>query len=126
MPNTEELRQLIDRYAKAVTARDPAAVAALFAPDAIQRDPANTPPNFGREAVEAFFASAVGASVATDFTVRALHTCGNHVAIDFGIDVTLESGRMLINGIEVFTVNDDLQIAEVTAYWDDADITFEA
>ena len=48
------------------------------------------------------------------------------MAIDFRVEVTLEAGTMTIEGIEVFTVGDDGRIGEVTAYWDDADITFNA
>ncbi len=124
MPSQQAVRDLIDRYAEAVTGRDPAAVAALFSEDAVQRDPANTPPNVGRAAIEAFFHNAVGASMATDFEVLALHTCGDHAAIDFKITVTLDAGTMVIGGIEVFTVTDALEIASVSAYWDDADIEF--
>jgi hypothetical protein len=32
---------------------------------------------------------------------------------------------MHIRGVEVFTVTDDGQISEVTAYWGDEDVTFE-
>ena len=31
---------------------------------------------------------------------------------------------MVIEGIEVFSVDDDGRIAAVNAYWDDADMTF--
>jgi steroid Delta-isomerase len=126
VPAPEALHDLIGRYARAVTARDPAAVAGLFTEDAVQHDPANTPPNVGRAAIEAFFQSAVDASTATDFEVLALHTCGDHAAIDFKITVTLDSGTMVISGIEVFTVTEELQIASVSAYWDDADVSFDA
>ncbi|MGH9092045.1 MAG: nuclear transport factor 2 family protein [Acidimicrobiales bacterium] len=124
MPTPDELRDLVGRYCAAVTARDAAAVAALFAEDAVQRDPATAPPNEGRAAIEAFFQSAVDASTATRFEALAVHTAGDHVAIDFRVAVTLEAGAMTIEGIEVFTVGADGLIGEVTAYWDDADVTF--
>jgi ketosteroid isomerase-like protein len=124
MPTAEELRALVDRYAAAVTSRDVDAIVALFTEDAVQADPANTPPNVGHEGIGAFFKSAGEASEDTLFEALAVHTCGNNVAIDFRVTVTLETGRMIISGIEVFTVADDCRISAVSAYWDDADITF--
>lgn len=124
MPTPDELRALVERYCAAVTARDATAIAALFAEDAVQADPASAPPNVGRDAIRAFFQSAVDASAATNFEALAVHTAGDHAAIDFRVTVTLEAGAMTIEGIEVFTVGDDGLIREVTAYWDDADVTF--
>jgi steroid delta-isomerase len=97
---------------------------ALFAEDAVQRDPVTAPPNLGSEAIATFLRNGVGASEATRFEALAVHTSGDHVAIDFRVAVTLEAGTMVIEGIEVFTVDGDGKIAEVTAYWDDADVTF--
>jgi len=124
MATPEELRQLVERYAAAVSARDIDAVLTLFAEDAVQRDPATSPPNVGHEAIGTFLRNGVGASTATTFEALAVHTAGDHVAIDFRVSVTLESGTMVIEGIEVFTVGSDGRIAEVIAYWDDADVTF--
>jgi len=120
----DELRQLVDRYAAAVSARDIDAVLALFAENAVQRDPSTAPPNVGHEAIGTFLRNGVGASEATLFEALAVHTSGDDVAIDFRVTVTLEGGTMAIEGIEVFTVDQSGRIAEVTAYWDDADVTF--
>lgn len=124
MPTPDELRQLVERYAAAVSARDIDTVLELFTEDAVQRDPVSGPPNIGREAIGTFLRNGVGASTATLFEAVAVHTCGDHVAIDFRVSVTLEAGTMVIEGIEVFTVGDDGRITEVSAYWDDADVTF--
>jgi ketosteroid isomerase-like protein len=115
---------LVERYAAAVSARDVDAVVSLFAEGAVQRDPATAPPNVGREAIATFLGNGVGASTATLFEPLAVHTAGDHVAIDFKVTVTLGTGTMVIEGIEVFTVDADGLIAGVTAYWDDADVTF--
>lgn len=126
MPTPEELRQLVQRYAAAVSAGDPAAVAAMFRPDAVQTDPATAPPNVGRDAIAAFFENAAAASKGTRFEARAVHTAGSFAAIDFEVTVTLESATMRIEGIEVFDVDDDGLIRTVTAYWDDADVSVES
>ncbi len=126
MPTPESLRRLVDRYCTAVSSRDVDAVVALFTEDAVQCDPAGTPPNVGHEAIAAFFRSAVEASTATTFQALAVHTSGHHVAIDFQVVVTMDGGSMVIAGIEVFSVSDDDRITASTAYWDDNDVTFRA
>jgi steroid Delta-isomerase len=120
-----ELRDLVARYAAAVSARDVEGVLALFSDDAVQRDPYGATPNVGAEAIATFLGNAFGAGTATLFEALAVHTAADRVAIDFRVSVTFGSGTMVIEGIEVFTVADDGRIAEVDAYWDEADVRFE-
>jgi steroid delta-isomerase len=126
VPTPDALRELVTRYAAAVTARDVDAVVALFTEDAVQTDPATAPPNIGHAAIRAFLQSAVDASTGTRFEVLDAHTCGDRIAVDFRVTVSIEGGTMTISGIEVFTVADDGRIREVTAYWDDADVVIDA
>ena len=46
------------------------------------------------------------------------------MAIDFEISVETGGTTMVIDGIEVFTADDDGLFTSVYAYWDDADLTF--
>ena len=124
MLSPDELRSRIATYVGAVNARDPLAIAALFTPDAVQADPASNPPNTGREAIAAFFEASIGASESWTFTAKAIHTCAANVAIDFEIAVVAGGSTMTIDGIEVFTTDDDGFFTSVYAYWDEADLTF--
>ncbi len=124
MPTPDQLRTLIAGYVDAINGRDPEAIAAKFAEDARQADPASNPPNLGRSAIAAFFAASIGASESWTFTAKAVHTCGSTAAIDFAIDVVTGGSSMTIDGIEVFEVGEDGLFTEVTAYWDEADLTF--
>jgi steroid Delta-isomerase len=124
VPTPDTLRTLVAGYVDAINARDPAAIAARFAEDARQADPASNPPNLGRAAIEAFFAASIEASESWTFTAKAVHTCASTVAIDFAIDVVTGGATMTIDGIEVFQVGEDGLITAVDAYWDDADLTF--
>ncbi|MHB8219797.1 MAG: nuclear transport factor 2 family protein [Acidimicrobiales bacterium] len=126
MPTPESIRSVVDRYCAAVTSRDVGAIVAFFTETAVQTDPASAPPNVGHEAIGAFFQRAVDASTATTFRALAVHTCGNQAAVDFQVTVTMDGGSMVITGIEIFTVADDGRFSTVTAYWDDADVTFTA
>jgi steroid delta-isomerase len=124
MLTPDELRSRIATYVGAINAREPLAIAALFAPDAVQADPASNPPNTGRDAIAAFFEAGIGASESWSFTAKAVHTCAANVAIDFEIAVDVGGSTMTIDGIEVFTTDDEGLFTSVRAYWDDADLNF--
>ncbi len=120
----DQLRERIVGYVDAVNSRNPQAVAARFTEDAVHADPVSNPPNLGRDAIAAFFEGGIAASDAWTFTAKAVHTCGDHVAVDFAIAVHAAGTIMTIDGIEVFAVDDDGLFRSVHAYWDDADLTF--
>jgi steroid delta-isomerase len=123
LPTSDELRAFIATYVSTLNGRDPDAIAALFAEDAVQADPVSSPPNVGRDAIRVFFTASIGASEGWTFSAPTVHTCGNHVAINFQIMVESSGTTMTIDGIEVFTVNDDGLISSANAYWDEADLT---
>lgn len=119
-----DLRIRVAEYVTAINSRDAKAIAEQFTPDAVQADPVSNPPNVGREAIAAFFTAGIGASDSWRFEAKALHTCGDHVAINFQIDVVTAGQTMTIEGIEVFDVGNDGLFSAAHAYWDDADLTF--
>jgi steroid delta-isomerase len=120
----EQVRERIVGYVDAVNSRDPHAIADRFTEDAVHADPVSNPPNLGRAAITTFFESGIAASDGWTFTAKAVHTCGDHVAVDFAIAVDSGGTIMTIEGIEVFAVDDDGRFRSVHAYWDDADLTF--
>ncbi len=120
----DELRERIVGYVEAINARDPRAIAERFTEDAVHADPVSNPPNLGRAAITTFFENGIAASDAWTFEARAVHSCGDHVAIDFAIAVESGGTTMHIDGIEVFAVDDDGRFRSVHAYWDDADLSF--
>jgi steroid delta-isomerase len=124
MPTPERSRQVVETYVATVNGRDPDALVALFTEDAVQADPASNPPNIGRDAIRTFFTNAVEASEGWAFDLKALHTCGDHVAIDFVMTVSSGGTTVIIDGIEVFALDEDEKIRSVHAYWDEADMTF--
>jgi steroid delta-isomerase len=123
MLTPDEQRSCIADYVDAVNARDPEAIAGLFTEDGIQADPASNPPNVGRAAIATFFENGIAASDTWTYTAKTVHTCADHVAIDFAIVVETGGSAMTIDGIEVFVTDDDGLFTSVYAYWDDADLT---
>lgn len=124
MTTADTYRRAIENYVAAVNLRDPDALAALFTDDAVQADPASNPPNVGHDAIRTFFANAIDASEKWFFDLKALHTCGDHVAIDFLMTVETGGATMAIDGIEVFALTEEGRIRSVHAYWDESDMTF--
>ena len=125
MPLTpERLRRAVDHYVDTINRRDPGAIAELFTEDAVQADPASSPPNVGRAAITRFFADGIAASEGWEFRAADVHTCASTVALNFTITVAVGSGSMIIRGIEVFETADDGRFSSAHAYWDDDDITF--
>lgn len=122
MPTSDELRTVITTYVSALNSRDPDAIAALFTEDAVQADPASSPPNVGRDAIRAFFTASIEGSQAWTFSASSVHTCGDHVAFNFEIAVEGGGSTMTIGGIEVFVITDEGLISSVNAYWDEADL----
>jgi ketosteroid isomerase-like protein len=119
-----ELRERIALYVDAVNARDAQGIAARFTEDAVHADPVSNPPNLGRAGIVTFFEGGIAASDGWTFAAKAIHTCGDHVAVDFSIVVDTGGTTMTIDGIEVFAVDEDGLFRSVHAYWDDADLTF--
>jgi steroid delta-isomerase len=124
MLTTGALRDRVVTYVETINRRDPVAIAALFTEDAVHADPVSQPPNIGRAAIATFFENGIEASDGWEFTAKSVHTCSVHVAIDFEITIDIGGGTMTIDGIEVFTTDEDGLFSAVHAYWDDADLTF--
>ncbi|HEY1990618.1 MAG TPA: nuclear transport factor 2 family protein [Acidimicrobiales bacterium] len=124
MPTPDQLRTRIVEYVNAVNSRDANAIAAQFTEDAHHHDPVSNPPNIGRAAIVTFFENGIAASDAWTFTAKAVHTCADNVAVDFEIAVATGGATMTIAGIEVFEADGEGRFTSVSAYWDDADLSF--
>lgn len=124
MHTAEQLRAFVDTYCATVNSRDVDAYVALWDPDGVQHDPTSSPPRVGTDAIREFWSTTVAGAEAIDFAARRVHASGDHVAIDFSITVTLATGPMTIEGIEVFELGEDDKIRSATAVWGDDDLTF--
>ncbi len=123
MPTPDDLRGRLRAYVDAINTRDPQVIAAFFTEDAVQADPVSNPPAIGRAAIANFFENGIAASDAWTFTAKSVHTCADHLAIDFAIAVETGGVTMTIEGIEIFSTNEDGLFTDVRAYWDEADVT---
>jgi steroid delta-isomerase len=124
VPDPSLVRQAVDRYQKAVNSRDLEAYVSQFTEDAVVTDPVGAPPHVGHDAIRAFWSASLEAAPTLVYEATDVHTGGDHVGFHFTATVTLDSGTMAINGIEVFQVAEDGRIKTMTAVWGEEDMSF--
>ncbi|MFI0350616.1 nuclear transport factor 2 family protein [Actinomadura sp. 9N407] len=120
MPTQDQMKQALQAYIDGFAAGDAAAVAALFADDAVVEDPVGNPPISGRAAIEEFYTNAVGAGskLVLEAPIRGSH--GNAAAMAFTVEVP-EMG-LRIRVIDVMTFNEDGKIVAMRAHWGPDDV----
>src|SRR3712207_1802818 len=99
------MKAVLRAYVDGFNAGDPAAVAGLFADDAVIEDPVGHPPVQGRAAIDEFYANAVGAGakLSLDAPIRGSH--GSRAAMAFTVDVPALGMR--IRAVDVMTFGED-------------------
>ncbi|MGK5554558.1 nuclear transport factor 2 family protein [Actinomadura kijaniata] len=118
VPSQEHMKRVLQSYVDGFNAGDAAAVAALFADDAVIEDPVGTPPVKGREAIDEFYANAVsaGTRLTLDAPIRGSH--GDRAAMAFTVEVT----GLRIRVIDAMTFDDQGRITRMEAFWGPDDI----
>ena len=117
MPDRDDICRLCDSYIAALNKRDPDAVIAHFAEDAVQEEPVGTPPNVGREAIRDFFEGHKDALiVVTRF--GPVNVVGNRAAFQAHVAIDTPDGPFVMTTTDVLTVNDDCMITEILAFPD--------
>jgi steroid Delta-isomerase len=118
MATAEHVRQVFERYTKALTARDFDLALSLFAPDATARDPVDGPPLQNLDALRAVLTGASDAIRAVRLTgpVRVSADC-RHAAAPIEADVDFGDGPRVMSVVDVLTFDDDGRITSLTAYY---------
>jgi steroid delta-isomerase len=122
MPSPEQIRSVIDAYVDAYRRDDKQAVLDLFGPDAVWHDPVGEPPHVGLEGIGAFWDTAHAMADSIVLEPRHVVATGGEGAgegaMAFEIHVGTPGGTMIIDAVEIFTVDDDGKITLLKAYWD--------
>jgi len=113
----DEMIAITNAYVDAYKRNDKQALLALFAADAVFEDPVGTPPNVGHEGIGAFWDQA-HALAQIELRSKDVIVCGREMVMQLEIAATVENSTMLIDAIDVVTVNDAGKIATLKAYWD--------
>jgi steroid Delta-isomerase len=118
MPTPEQVRTLIDTYVDGYRRNDKQAVLDLFRHDAVWHDPVGAPPHVGHEGIGAFWDQAHEMAESIVLEPRYVVVAGDEGVLAFEIHARTAGGTMIIDAVEVFTVDDDGKIVLLKAYWD--------
>ncbi len=118
------IRAAIDGYFAANNALDAEAVARLFAADARMHRVPGTAPIEGRETIRQIYGQLLGAFSRSDVQAVQTFIAGTGAAVLYRGEFTARSGRSIIlEGINVFAINEGGEIQVISYYWDSAPLT---
>jgi steroid delta-isomerase len=123
MISPERVQAVVDAYVDSYRRDHKQHCLDLFAPTAQWHDPVGEPPHVGHEGIGAFWDQAHAMADSIELVPRDVIVCANQAAMVFEIHVTLggasgTASTMVMDAVEVFTIDDDGLIVELRAYWD--------
>ena len=116
--DAEHIEHVFARYAAAMAAHDFEGAAALFAPDAVVRDPVDGKPLEGRAEIQRFFAA--GATILQGFILTGpvrIAGDGAQAAAPLQARLDFGDGVQSLDSIDVMTFDDAGLIASMDAYY---------
>ena len=118
-PSAAHIRHVFATYGALQGMGDVDGILALFADDAIVRDPANAPAHHGKAALRAFFEAGFAASGgATEMTHEgAVRIAGNQAAAAFIVRTVRSQPVYQVETLDVMTFDEAGLITEMVAYW---------
>lgn len=126
-PSADHIRRVFERYGDLLTAGDTAAIVALFAADAVVRDPVTAPPHCGHDAIRAFYQGsfdAVGGGIEMKLD-GAVRIAGTHAAAAYVARTVNNDPVFRTETLDVMTFDGAGLITSMTAYWGPANFSKE-
>ncbi|MET9734952.1 SgcJ/EcaC family oxidoreductase [Streptomyces sp. NPDC006458] len=121
MPQEQQIRRAVEGYVEAFNKQNREQFSALFAEDAVQRDPVGGEPNRGRAAITGFYDAVFQAMDRVDFRITDLVVTADEAALVFRITAFKRDGGVVHeDGIDTFRVNDEGLITEIKGFHDSA------
>ncbi|MEM7078337.1 MAG: nuclear transport factor 2 family protein [Pseudomonadota bacterium] len=105
---------LVTRYADAMRAQDIDTIMSLYAAHATVEDPVGTPAREGADAIRAFYSLAMQSSIDMQRTGAVRFTGG---ALAFPFRATIGGGERIIEGIDVFELDETHKIVSMKAFF---------
>jgi steroid delta-isomerase len=116
------LQVAIDRtiraYAAAWKARDRTAWLNTFAEAATQEDPVGGGVRVGRQEIGAFWDRAMAQYQSVEIVPRQIVVLGREAALVWTLNARSPSSPRTLEGVDIFTFDDEAQILSVRAYWE--------
>lgn len=118
-PSADHIRSVFVRYGDLLTAGDTEGIVALFAEDAVIRDPVTGPEHRGRDELRTFYQSGFdamngGIEMKLDGAVRIV---GNYGAAAYIARTVNFNPVYRTETLDVMTFDDDGKITSMMAYW---------
>lgn len=125
--SADHIRDVFVRYGSAQTAGDIEGILALFAEDAVLRDPANAPEHRGKAALRAFFeAGKASSGGAIEMKLEGgVRIAGNEGAAAYIVRTVSSSPVYRVETMDVMTFDEAGLIAQMVAYWGPDNFTQE-
>ncbi len=114
----DAINATLDAYTAAYRNNDKSALVALYAENCEWTDPVGTPTHYGRDGVAAFWDQARALADSIVIVKKGAHICGNEVAMPVEIHASVGGATMIMDGVDIFTFDDDAHIVVGKAYWD--------
>lgn len=117
MATAEQVKAAIDGYVASFVTADKDRFLSVLAADVVQEEPAGSAPNTGVDALARFWDGLWSTVDSIEFESRELYVVGNDAALVFTIvQHPKAGGRVTIDGVDTFRVDDDGRIAHVRGF----------
>jgi steroid delta-isomerase len=118
-PPAAHIRDVFTTYGALQSAGDVDGILALFADEAVVRDPANAPAHHGKAALRTFFEKGFAASGgANEMKLEgAVRIAGNQAAAAFIVRTVRSRPIYRVDTLDVMSFDDAGLITEMVAYW---------
>lgn len=117
------IRDTVERYCAAFTARDRDAYVSLFSDDAWIEDPVGTPRRDGHAGIGAFFDESSGMADSIELRQTGpVRVAAGEAAFPMQARPTIGGATFVVDIIDVMTFADDGRITTMRAFWDPAEM----
>jgi steroid Delta-isomerase len=115
----EQIEAAVEEYFDAVGAFDVQRYVNTFAPDGVLEDPVGTPPIQGTQAITAFITNIIAPFSEIKHKIQDINVCGHEAAVNWKIHLKTTTGKkIIIDGMGVFTFNQNGKLQSVREFWD--------
>ena len=117
MATSEQIQAAVEGYVQSFVSADKDRFLGVLAPNVVQEDPVGSTPNRGHEGLERFWESLWSKVSKIEFDAREIYPAGSEGALVFTIvQHTRAGGRVTIDGVDTFQVDDQGRIAGIRGY----------
>lgn len=115
----EQVEAAVEEYFDSVGAFDVQRYVNNFAPDGVLEDPVGTPPVQGTAALTAFITNIIAPFQEIKHKIQDINVCGNEAAVNWKLHLKTTTGKkIIIDGMGVFTFNQQGKLQSVREFWD--------